>query len=234
MKTVLGLDTATPATAVALRLSDGNVLEARDDPAPGERPGHSSRLLELAAGLLERAATDWRELELIAVGLGPGTFTGLRIGVASARGLAQSLGIALSGVSSLAALAQPALALTGDFDGVLTVLDARRGEAFAAAHTPAGELIAPHALAPEALPLILGDTERTTRWLAIGDGALRFGEILRAGGFQIPPEDSPLHLISGRAICELGELITPVQGQLLLPEYGRRPDAEIALEGASK
>ena len=103
---VLGLDTATPATVVGLRLADGRTLQARDDPEARQRPGHATRLLPLANDLLVEAHIDWSELERIAVGVGPGTFTGLRIGIATARGLAQSLGVELVGVSSLRALAQ--------------------------------------------------------------------------------------------------------------------------------
>ena len=98
---VLGLDTATAATAVALRLADGTVLERRDDPSPGAHPGHATRLLAMAAEVLDDAGVSWGQIERIAVGLGPGTFTGLRVGVATARGLAHSRGIELVGVSSL-------------------------------------------------------------------------------------------------------------------------------------
>jgi tRNA threonylcarbamoyladenosine biosynthesis protein TsaB len=236
MRTVLGFDTATRATAVALRLGDDQTLEARDDPASGAHPGHATRLLGLAASLLDRAGIGWRDLELIAVGLGPGTFTGLRIGVASARGLGASLGVPLSGVSSLAALAEPALAQLDDSDleGVLTVLDARRGEAFVAAHTTSGEMLTARALPPGRLPVLLGNTASNDRWLAVGDGALRFEEILRPAGFRIPPADSPLHLISAKAICALGDRAPEADEQILLPEYCRRPDAEIALESISK
>jgi tRNA A37 threonylcarbamoyladenosine modification protein TsaB len=73
---VLGFDTATSATAVALRLRDGSALERRDDPEPGSRPGHATRLLGLAAELLAEAGLGWREVERIAAGAGPGTFTG--------------------------------------------------------------------------------------------------------------------------------------------------------------
>src|SRR5438270_13363286 len=128
---VLGFDTSTPATAVALRLADVHTLQARDDPTPGAHPGHATQLLELARGVLEQAGVGWKEIERLAVGVGPGTFTGLRVGVATARGLAQSLDAELVGVSSLQALAEGADA---DVQGVLSVIDARRGEIFAAAY----------------------------------------------------------------------------------------------------
>ena len=102
---VLGLDTATPSTVVGLMLSDGNTLQARDDPTGGQRPGHATRLLPLVEALLVESGLAWKQIERIAVGVGPGTFTGLRIGIATARGLSQSLDIPLVGVSSLRALA---------------------------------------------------------------------------------------------------------------------------------
>src|SRR5207249_206739 len=98
---VLGFDTATLATAVALRRADASALEARDDPPAGEHPGHATRLLAMADELLERAGIGWEELERIAVGTGPGRFTGLRVGVATARALGQSSRAGLVGVSSL-------------------------------------------------------------------------------------------------------------------------------------
>ena len=101
----LGFDTATPSTAVGLRLADGTTLTARDDPGLGERPGHATRLLAMADELLAEAGVAWSALDRIAVGLGPGRFTGLRVGIATARGLAQSLSVELVGVSSLMALA---------------------------------------------------------------------------------------------------------------------------------
>ena len=160
---ILALDTATRATAVALTVDD-LVLQARDDPSPGQRPRHAAALLPLAVGLLERAGIGFPDLDRLAVGVGPGTFTGLRIGVATARALARAGAIPLVGVSTLQSLALNALASPElpSFDSVAAVLDARRGEVFAAAWRrtdlerdvaglAASALIAPAALAPEAL-----------------------------------------------------------------------------------
>jgi len=242
---VLGFDTATPSTAVALRLDDGSTIQARDDPGPGTRPGHATRLLGMANGLLGRASVRWSEIERIAVGVGPGTFTGLRVGIATARGLAQSLGVELVGVSSLRALAEPALrCVPAGSGGVLAVLDARRGEAFLAAYglTDRGsseELVAPRALAPEELRGIVeqGEARRGEdqggRWLAIGDGAMRFRGELQNAGVVVAPDDSSLHLLSAEAICALGARGVPgAAREAILPDYCRRPDAEIALERA--
>src|SRR5271154_5438334 len=128
---------------------------ARVDAGRGGRPGHATRLLVMSAELLARADVAWSALDRIAVGLGPGTFTGLRVGIATARGLAQSLSVELVGVSSLRALAEGA-ALAGERCGVMAVIDARRGQAFAAPYdaTREGsleELCPPRPLAPEDL-----------------------------------------------------------------------------------
>jgi len=249
---VLGLDTATPATAVALRLGDGRTLQARDDPDPGDHPGHATRLLDLARGLLVEADVAWSELGRIAVGVGPGTFTGLRVGVATARALAQSLSAQLVGVSSLQALAAVALvdgAGTGENgssipDAVLAVIDARRGEVFAAAYERDGaayeprRLTVPRALAPQELGGVLASAEggsgQSRRWLAVGDGALRYRPDLATAGVPCAEDSSPLHRVSAGAICELGARAQVTTGpEQVLPEYCRRPDAELALATAA-
>ena len=104
------------------------MFEVRDDPEPGARPMHAARLLAAAEEALGAAGVGWEDVDRLAIGVGPGSFTGLRIGIATARALAQGRGLPLVGVSSLEALARGAAAPL-----VLAVLDARRGEAFAAA-----------------------------------------------------------------------------------------------------
>jgi tRNA threonylcarbamoyladenosine biosynthesis protein TsaB len=254
---VLGFDTATPATTVGLRLSDGHTAQLRDVPGPGEHPGHATRLLAMAHGLLGDAGIGWGEIDRIAVGVGPGTFTGLRVGIATARGLAQSRSLELVGVSSLRALAQAALTaraeeLNEGVDGrrqhgggsVLAVIDARRGEAFAGAYARGDdeqavvELAASRALAPQALPGVLAAVEERgeeheRRWVAVGDGAVRFREHLEIAGIAVPGDSSSLHLVSAEAICELGaHTAPPASYQEIVPDYQRRPDAELALETA--
>jgi tRNA threonylcarbamoyladenosine biosynthesis protein TsaB len=254
MTIVLGFDTSTPSTAVALRLTDGHTGEARDDPAAGAHPGHATRLLDMAQALLGDAAVSWSEIDRIAVGLGPGTFTGLRVGIATARGLAQSLSVDLVGVSSPRALAAVALRAgalpataaaprDGSAAAVLAVIDARRGEAFAAAYQADAQgsphqLAAPRALPPQELASVIAEAHETAgsdalRWLAVGDGAIRFRAELEAAGAQVEPDSSQLHRISAAAICELGALAQAQAVQEILPDYCRRPDAELALEVAT-
>jgi tRNA threonylcarbamoyladenosine biosynthesis protein TsaB len=142
--------------------------------------------------------------------------------------------------------------------GVLAVLDARRGEVFLAVYSPsasrttpsgARELLGARAIAPAglegAIDAITGQAPATEAiagdggepggsWLAIGDGAIRYREHLVRAGALVPPDDSALHRISATAICDLGAAGGPAVGyQQIEPDYGRRPDAEIALEAVS-
>lgn len=242
---VFGIDTSTPATVVGLRLDDGRTFEARDDPTAGERPGHATRLLALSHGLLEEAGLAWGQLERIAVGVGPGTFTGLRIGIATSRGLAQSLNLKLVGISSPRALAHAVYERGRDWHravehlgsesvGVLAVIDARRGETFVAAYEKELELVAPHALAPAAIGELLerlAVESSAKRWVAVGDGAVRYRDSLEHPSVIVPGPDCALHHIRASAICALGACATG-EDVPVLPDYRRRPDAEIALEGA--
>ena len=232
---ILAFDTATPATAVALSGVGGVVFTARHDPLPGERPGHVTRLLPLLARVLERAGIGWDGVDRIAVGVGPGTFTGLRIGIATARALARARDIPLVGVSTLQSLALarpgPELAPAG-LDAVLAVLDARRGEVFAASWRmdEVGEfdsaLLRPRALAPEALADLVEPLGPAT--LAIGDGAVAFREVLERSGSFIPEDDSPLHRVTAVNHCRLAAHLEGGSPDEVRPDYLRAPDAEIA------
>jgi tRNA threonylcarbamoyladenosine biosynthesis protein TsaB len=219
---LLGWDTATRATAVAaLDTEHGLVAEERDDPPPGQRPAHAAALLPAAEAVLQRAGWDWGDLDRLAVGVGPGSFTGLRIGLAAARGAALARGLELAGVSSLRALAAAAEA---EAELVLAVLDARRGEVFAAGWRDGAEVvIAPAALAPAAL------AERVRalpgRPLAVGDGAVAFRPDMHAAGAVVPEDASPLHRVRAEWICRLGALAGGVDPETVLPDYLRPPDA---------
>ena len=211
---ILGLDTATAATAVALWAPDGPEVERRDDPPPGERPGHSSRLLPLVEEVLAAAHASWADVDRIAVGVGPGGFTGLRLGIATARALAQARELPLAGVSSLEALA------AGRRD-VLAVIDARRGEVFAAGWRGGELVLGPLAIAPADLA---ARVEPGTP--AVGDGAVRFRAELERAGAAVPADGSPVHRVSALAICRLGRAGRPADRDTLLPDYRREPDAK--------
>jgi tRNA threonylcarbamoyladenosine biosynthesis protein TsaB len=211
---VLAFDTATPETVVGLANGD-DVQGARHTPEEGERPGHATQLLPLATGLLAAAGLTLADVQRVGVGVGPGSFTGLRIGVATARALAQATGAQLVAIPTLTALAQ--------HDGnVLAVLDARRGEAFAAPHRDGRPLAPAAAVRPEALAAL---AEGPDPWLAMGDGAIRFRSELQPVGVVIPPDDSALHRLDATVLCRLAASAPPTDRDALLPEYVRAPDA---------
>lgn len=244
---LVALDTATPATTVAVA-DAARVHEARHDPTPGERPGHATRLLGLLEGAMEAAGVAWGEVERLAVGVGPGSFTGLRIGIATARGLAQSRDLPLAGVSTLEALALGAGERGGVAPGagegrgavplragegrgavppaVLAVLDARRGEAFAAAFLEGREILAAAARTPPALGQAAAALPPGS--LAVGDGAIRFREHLEAAGIRVPADGDGRHRVSARWHCRLAERRPAGSWEAVLPDYLRLPDAEIA------
>ena len=185
---------------------------------PGERPGHARELLALVRRALDAVGADYVDVRRIGVGVGPGTFTGLRIGVATARALAQATGAEVAAVSTLEALA----AAAATDRAVLAVLDARRGEAYAAAFHDGERLLGPLAIAPDGLAA-LADPRRAP-WLAVGDGALRFRDRLEPAA-EVPADASPLHGASALAVCRLAREARPVDRDALLPEYVRQPDA---------
>ena len=126
--TVVGFDTSTSATSACVLRADGETFEVAPDPGRLlEPPGHSRELLPALVAAMANAGVSWQDVEAIAVGAGPGTFTGLRIGMATARALAHASELELRPVSSLAALAAGIGAPLR-----LPVLDARRGEVFSA------------------------------------------------------------------------------------------------------
>jgi tRNA threonylcarbamoyladenosine biosynthesis protein TsaB len=237
---ILAFDTATRATAVALAGPDESVLEARDDPPPGDRPRHISRLLPLCAELLARAGVGFADLDRLAVGVGPGTFTGLRIGVATARAIARAALIPLVGVSTLQSLALNALPdpPPDRVEAVAAVLDARRGEAFAAAWRtedlarlgepliPAGAFSAEslaHRLAALRVPV-----------LALGEGAIEFRLQLERSGAVVPDDGAALHRVTAVGHCRIARHLPGADPDQISPEYLRLPDAEIARRAKGK
>jgi tRNA threonylcarbamoyladenosine biosynthesis protein TsaB len=221
------LDTATADTAVAAVDGRGVVWEATLPPREGsERPVHATALPEL----LERAAGElggWANVARLAVGVGPGSFTGLRIGIAAARGLAQALGLEVVAAGSVDALAAGIGEAAGGRGRLrLAVIDARRGEVYAGLYDPSGAAVWDVALwAPEALAervAALSDPP-----LAGGDGSLRFRTILEGTGATVLDAADPANRIAARHICALGMEADPVAVTDLEPIYIRPPDAEV-------
>jgi tRNA threonylcarbamoyladenosine biosynthesis protein TsaB len=216
---VLGIDTSTAASAACVLRADGEAFD--EAPAPErllERPGHAAELLPAVERALGRAGLGYAELDAVAVGVGPGSFTGLRIGVATARALAHAHGLELRPVSSLAALAAGTGAPLS-----LPVIDARRKEVFAALHEDGEERWEPWVATPEAVAERVQAGGRSP--LAAGDGSLRFRELFQAAGIEVAPDGSQLHVVRALQVCLLGARVPPAAPEAVLPSYLRAPDA---------
>ncbi len=191
---ILAFDTATDVATSAL-VDDGEVL--------GERVSRAVTLLEDVDALLRQGGARPTDLDALAVGVGPGSFTGIRIGLATARGLALGLGVPGAGVSTLAALAEGA-------PGALPVIDARRHEVFVLQDGP-------RVLAPADLGIEPGAT-------CVGSGAVRYRALLEGKGATVPRNDDERHLPRARFHAALATDFGSVEE--IQPLYLRIPDAD--------
>ena len=191
----LAFDTATSVATVAL-VRDGTVL--------GERVSRAVSVLQDADALLREAGAGQQDLTGLVVGTGPGSFTGLRLGLAAARGLAFALDLPVAGVSTLRALAAGS-------PGALPVVDAGRREVFVLDGPE------PAVLVPQELRLEPGT-------VCVGDGALRYRALLESQGAEIPPDDDERHLPRARLHVSLAHDFGPAEE--IEPLYLRVPDAE--------
>ncbi len=187
----LAFDTATDVATVAI-VRDGEVL--------GERRSRAVTVLADADELLREAGFSPRDLELLVVGVGPGSFTGTRIGLAAARGLGLALDLPVAGVSTLDALAAGA-------PGAVPVIDARRREVFTNG---------PRVVAPAGLEVEAGREY-------VGDGAVRYRAEIEAAGGVVPPDGDERHVPWARHHAELAGDAGPAE--LVEPVYLRLPDA---------
>ena len=213
---ILAFDASTSVTTAALARSEGDARQVLAEVSVSAR-GASGALLPAVNAALDLAGEELACVERVLAGVGPGTFTGIRIAAATARALALATGAALSKNSTLAALAAPAL--SGGTPDVLAILDARRGQVFVQRFSEAGSTPSeiscerPEALSAEGAPLLLGD------------GAVRYREALSYLG-RIPADDSPLHRVTAAGHVLSADL-APVGAEALVPNYVREPDAEV-------
>jgi tRNA threonylcarbamoyl adenosine modification protein YeaZ len=191
----LAFDTATN-TATSALVWDGEVL--------GELVSRPVSVLEDVDALLRRGGVRPHQLEGIVVGTGPGSFTGIRMGIATARALSFALGVPIAGVSTLEALAAGA-------PGALPVIDARRREVFVLDDGPA---------------LGRPDDFDVTGRVCIGDGAVRYRAILEERGAEIPHDSDERHLPRARFHVQLAHDFGAADD--VEPIYLRVPDAEKA------
>lgn len=221
---VVGFDTATDDTAVCAARGGEVLYESLLGLSEKGGPLHTTALLEEVEGAAA-AAGGWEAVDSIAVGLGPGSFTGLRVGIATARALGLSRGLSVTGACTLDALGR-ALGEHAGGSSRLAVLDARRGEVFAALYAASGErLWGPLVCPPAGLAERVGELEEPP--LGAGSGAVRFRQELAGRGVEVPDDADPVHRIAARHICAVaaagfgGEGPGPVA-----PIYLRPPDAE--------
>jgi tRNA threonylcarbamoyladenosine biosynthesis protein TsaB len=195
---ILAFDTATDVATSAL-VADEEVL--------GERVSRAATLLEDVDALLRQGGVRPADLDGLAVGIGPGSFTGVRIGLAIARGLALALGLGAAGVSTLDAL-------EAGSPGSVPVVDARRREVFV---LDAGE---PRVTLPH-------DVRFARATVCIGSGAVRYRAVLEGAGAEVPPDGDERHLPRARFHALLARDFGPADG--LEPLYLRRPDADTTM-----
>jgi len=228
---VLALDTTTRAGSVAV-LRDGVALATLTGD-PGQT--HGARLPSDLLRALDAAAVDLAEVDLLAVAAGPGSFTGLRVGIATMQGVAMANGRRIVPISVLDALAVAAAAAASGDRPIAAWMDAQRGEVFAALYDPSGRGVLVEATAlPPAATLehwrTLVDLTRPPRF--IGDGAVRYASIIgNAIGSPVeildPPPLAPIvGQLAGQLAFEHPE--RAVAPHAVVPIYIRRPDAEIA------
>lgn len=182
---LLAMETATELVGAAVGETT-DASRARAEVWTTGRRRHAESLVPAIDEALGLAGVALSDLDALAVDVGPGLFTGLRVGVATAKGLAQSLGIGILSVTSLAALAHAAFE-SGSRSAVLSVVDARRGQLFAALFGPASNtspitaLVAPHLCTPDDLAGEAACSQRRHgSLLAVGDGARRYAGLLAA------------------------------------------------------
>lgn len=222
---ILGIDTATPQVGCAIGGYEG--VLASFSSARGRR--HAETLAPAVEFLCVQAHVQLSEIGVVAVDVGPGMFTGMRVGIATAKAMASALRIPMIGVPSLDLLAFP---VRRSARRIVSVVDARRGEVFYAFYrqVPGGvqRLSEMRCGSPEQLCSEIQATGEEC--LAVGDGALRYADRLAElrevevgeAGVAFPSAASLVELAHPRALRE--DFVNPWE---LQPVYLRKPDAEI-------
>jgi tRNA threonylcarbamoyladenosine biosynthesis protein TsaB len=214
---ILAFDASTSVVTVAVARAEGDAREVLAEVSSAR--GASESLLPAVDAALRLVGESPASVQRILVGVGPGTFTGIRVAAATARSLSLATGAALAKGSTLAAIAAPAL--SGGHPDVLAVIDARRGQVFAQRFSESGPTSGIYCERPEELPAKGAP-------LLVGDGAVRYREALSSSGY-VPRDDSPAHRVTAAGHVLYADL-APVRAEELVPIYVREPDAEVRRE----
>ncbi|MGZ4729239.1 MAG: tRNA (adenosine(37)-N6)-threonylcarbamoyltransferase complex dimerization subunit type 1 TsaB [Acidimicrobiales bacterium] len=216
---ILGIDTATVQVSCAIGGHEGvlaSTLSAR-----GKR--HAESLTPAIEFICRQARIELSEISVVAVDLGPGLYTGLRVGVAAAKAMAHALRVPMIGVPSLDLLAFP---VRFSSRLVVAAIDARRGELFYAFYrqVPGGmQRLSDHCVgtADDLAGELLASGEEC---LLVGDGAIRYRAIFEQHGATIPPDDDAAHVPDPLRLVESAGAFGPAE--LVEPLYVREPDAK--------
>ena len=211
---LLAIDTATESCSVAL-LSDGRLIE-RSELAPRR---HAELILPMIDSVLAEAGLSRRRIDGIAVGRGPGAFTGVRLAISVAQGLALGLDIPVVPISSLAALAADAPADIGAGEAILSVIDARMGEVYACAYRRGADGM-PVALMDETVGRAseLTFPQSNQVWHVVGTGWAAYRDALGARLPSAPRSADGARYPQARAIARLAEPQFAA-GRGVSPEY---------------
>jgi tRNA threonylcarbamoyladenosine biosynthesis protein TsaB len=224
---VLGIESATPVASVAVA-GEGGILAER---MVLNRRTHSVNLLPMLKSVLEESEVDRGKLSGIAVSSGPGSFTGLRIGMSTAKALAWVWGLPVAGIPTLTALAYP---LAGNGGLVCPILNARKNEVYTAIYDCQGEIVnclkGPAAVDPLRLAEVLLEYNKPVTFL--GDGVPVYGARLHeALGSMARFAPLAASFPRGAAVAELGLAALRegrgVDPSALQPEYIRPSEAEL-------
>ncbi len=214
-KTVLAVDTSTPIVVAGVAaVTDGQVRELALGRAENAR-GHAEVLTSLILTALADADVGRDDLDAVVVGCGPGPFTGLRVGIATAAGFGDALGLPVYGVCSLDAIAVQSFSTAPDLHDLLVVTDARRREVYYARYVDGARIDGPGVSAPADLQTALADN-RIDRVAGSPTHAEPFGEVI--AGTEAP---DAVGLVS----VALPGIVSGEMPEPLEPLYLRRPDA---------
>jgi tRNA threonylcarbamoyladenosine biosynthesis protein TsaB len=208
---ILALDTCLDACSAAIS-RDGEPIAAASEPMVR---GHQERLAPMVETLMARAGIGFSALDRIAVTVGPGSFTGLRVGLAFAKAMALALDIDCVGVGVLEALAASA----SEQGFVAACVDARRGQLYLQAFSDGRPIMAPDALEPELAAARLAELWTGPPGLIVGSGAASVAAVL--GGAEISPLEAPDPQVIARIAARVRAPIPPPR-----PLYLRAPDAK--------